>query len=178
MKYSLGFTLHELLCVVAITSIIMSIGVPSLHNFMSSFRAKNLYHEMFTIIQYTRAKSILLYEDIILCPSKDNRTCINDWQLPLILFIDQNKNKIRDENEIIDRHIHLLKHGEKLIWRASGTSRYLRFHTNGLTSSQNGSFIICPRTKNVDDIYKIVLFYSGRARTATKKEIKKSDCQW
>ena len=178
MKYPLGFTLHELLCVVAITSILMSAGIPSLQTFVSSFRAKNLYYDIFTLIQYTRAKSIILYEDVILCPSKDHRTCINNWQLPLILFIDKNKNKIRDEHETIDRNINLLMNGEKFIWRASGTSRYLRFHTNGLTSSQNGSFIICPSTKDVNHIHKIVLYYSGRARKATKKEIKKNDCQW
>jgi Tfp pilus assembly protein FimT len=93
-----------------------------------------------------------------------------------MIFIDINKNKRRDESEVIDRKVYLSQNGEKLIWRASGTSRYLRFHTNGLTHSQNGSFIICPRNQNIEDTYKIVLYFSGRARTATKEEITSKDC--
>jgi type IV fimbrial biogenesis protein FimT len=177
MKSSTGFTLHESLCVITITAILSTTAVPALQSLISSSRSKQLYYKIFTLIQYVRTKSILLYEDVILCPSTNDKDCVNDWQLPLILFIDQNKNKIRDNNEIIDRKVHLLKKGERFIWRASGTSRYLRFHTNGLTTSQNGSFIICPSSNKPSDIYKIVLYYSGRARTATPQEINPKECQ-
>ncbi len=177
MKKSSGFTLHELLCVIAIIAMLTTTALPALQSFISASRSKQLYYTIFTTIQYIRTKSILLYEDIILCPSKDDKECINNWQLPLILFVDLNKNKIRDSNEIIDRKINLLKKGERFIWKASGTSRYLRFHTNGITTSQNGSFIICPQNKKIGDTYKIVLYYSGRARTATAKEIKTKDCK-
>lgn len=176
MKSS-GFTLPELLCVITITVILTTTAIPALQAFISSSRAKNLYHNVFTLIQYVRTKSIILYEDVILCPTTNDKDCVNNWQLPLILFVDQNKNKIRDKNEVIDRKIRLLKKGEKFIWRASGSSRYLRFHTNGLTSSQNGSFLICPSNNKPSDIYKIVLYYSGRARTATPQEIKPRECQ-
>lgn len=176
MKKSLGLTLHELLCVVAITSILATIAVPALSAFNQQSRANHLYNYVFTLIQYIRSQSAFLYEDVILCPTTDEFNCVNDWQQPLMLFVDNNKNRRRDESEPIDRKIDLLNEGEKFIWKASGTSRYMRFHTNGLTSSQNGSFTICPNNQNVGHIRKIVLFYTGRARKAESEEIKLSDC--
>lgn len=176
MKKTLGLTLPELLCAVSIISILSTVAAPYLSELHQQSRSNHLYQHIFTLIQYIRSQSAFLYEDIILCPTVDELNCINDWQQPLMVFIDNNKNRRRDYNEAIDRKIDLLKEGEKFIWKASGTSRYMRFHTNGLTSSQNGSFTICPKISNVTNIRKIVLFYTGRARRAEKEEIKSSDC--
>lgn len=171
-----GYTLLELLFTLVVIFILTSIAIPSFTSLIESSRSRHLYNTVFTLIQYVRGRSIFLYEDVIICPTKDDINCINNWQLPLIIFIDLNKNKKRDFNEPIDQKINLLKKDERFIWRASGTSRYLRFHTNGLTSSQNGSFTICPRNNKTENIRKIILYYTGRARRAERQNITKEDC--
>jgi type IV fimbrial biogenesis protein FimT len=171
-----GFTLCELLCTLSIIAILTSVGLPSLSNLLDSLRLQDLYNQLFTLIQYSRSRAAFLVEDVILCPSADNRTCSNEWQLPLIIFVDKNKNKIRDGKEVIDQVAHLLKRNETLTWRASGTSRYLRYISDGSTASQNGSFRLCPANKRIANIKKIIIYRSGRARKAAKAEITTKDC--
>lgn len=173
-----GFTLLELLYTLAIVFILTSIAIPNFTALIESSRSRHLYNNIFTLIQYMRSKSVFLHSDVIMCPSSDEVNCVNNWQLPLIIFIDINKNKIRDQNEPIDRKIDLLKNGETFIWKASGTSRYLRFHSNGLTSSQNGTFTICPKKENLNNVHKIILFYSGRARKGLEHERTKNSCKY
>ncbi len=177
MKKYLGFTLIELLFTLSIVIILISVGSPTLLSLKDAARSRHLYHSVFTLIQYARSQSVVLYKDVIICPSNDDTHCVNNWQLPLILFIDDNRNKRRDVGEKIERKVQLLKSSDRFIWRASATSRYLRFHIGGLTSSQNGTFIICPSSGQTWHIQKIILFYTGRARKAQKKEIKASDCR-
>ncbi|MFT5419519.1 MAG: type IV fimbrial biogenesis protein FimT [Candidatus Endobugula sp.] len=176
MKTLKGFTLCELLCTLSIVAILTSVGIPSLSNLLDSIRSQDLYHQLFTLIQYSRSRAAFLAADVILCPSTNNKNCINNWQLPLIIFVDKNSNKIRDEDEVIDYTVDFLKKEETLTWRASGTSRYLRYISDGSTASQNGSFRLCPSNKKLENIKKIIIYRSGRARKALKKEITGEDC--
>jgi type IV fimbrial biogenesis protein FimT len=171
-----GFTLCELLCALSIIAILTSLGTPSLSYLLDRVRSQVVYNQLFTLIQYSRSRAVFLVEDVILCPSIDNETCVNDWQLPLIIFVDKNKNKIRDGNEVIDQIASLLRRDETLTWRASGTSRYLRYISEGSTASQNGSFRLCPASRKRDHIKKIIIYRSGRARSASKAEITIADC--
>jgi type IV fimbrial biogenesis protein FimT len=173
-----GFSLIEVLCVLCITSILITAGTPAFSNIIKGNRSRNLSNQLFRIIQYTRSKAAFLREDVILCPSDDSTTCINNWNIPLIVFVDLNRNKKRDADEKIDQTTHLNKANSSinLTWRASGTSRYLRFISDGSTASQNGSFRICPKDGELAYIKKIILYRSGRAREALKKEITEKDC--
>jgi type IV fimbrial biogenesis protein FimT len=178
MKPSKGFTFIELVCTTAIATILFSISAPNLTALLESSRSQNLYDHLFTLIQYSRSKAAFLSEDVILCPSFDEKNCINDWQQPLIIFADVNQNRQRDFNEKIDKKVTLIntKANIKLTWRASGSSRYLRYVSDGSTGSQNGSFRICPTSKTLANIKKIIIFRSGRAREAKRKEIRAGDC--
>jgi hypothetical protein len=93
-----------------------------------------------------------------------------------MIFIDRNNNKRRDKEEIIDRIEHIAQINYLIRWRASGTSRYLRYVSDGSTLYQNGTFTLCPTKNNIDHIQKIIIYRSGRARQGQKSEIKRDDC--
>jgi type IV fimbrial biogenesis protein FimT len=171
-----GFTLVELLFVLAISSILYSVAIPSFQSLIASTQRYTLNQKLFTLIQYTRSKAAFQAQNVILCPSKDQENCINDWQQPLIIFTDMNNNKRRDEEEVIDRIENIALQDYHIRWRASGSSRYLRYISDGSTSYQNGTFTLCPTIKNVEHIQKIIVYFSGRARAGGKHEIKKKDC--
>ncbi len=171
-----GFTLYELLITLFIASILATIGTPYLSSAIKLSHAQNTYYRLFNLIQYTRERAAFLHEDTLMCPSKNQEICINDWSLPIMVFVDNNRNKKRDKNEPIERIEILINEEQTLTWRASGTSRYLRFVSDGSTSAQNGSFRICPRDKNIDYARKIIIYMSGRARSATKQELSDQDC--
>lgn len=169
-----GFTLLELLITIAVLSIITSIAAPALRNLLLEVKAQTLYREIFTLIQYTRSTAATHTQTTILCPSLDQENCINDWSAPLIIFIDDNNNKQRDTEEEIKRHSQLFAHNAKFVWRAFGSSRYIRFIADGSTEHQSGNFSLC--LNNGLHIQQIKLYKTGRARKSRKDEIKKEYC--
>ena len=171
-----GFTLLELLCTLTIISILYSVAIPSFQSFIASTQRDVLNQRLFTLIQYTRSKAAFQATNVILCPSTNQTDCINDWQQPLMIFSDQNDNKRRDDAEIIDRIENIAQKNYPIRWRASGTSRYLRYVSDGSTVYQNGTFTLCPAMDNIEHISKIIVYRSGRARRGRKHEIKGSDC--
>jgi type IV fimbrial biogenesis protein FimT len=171
-----GFTLLELLSVLAITSILCSVAAPSFQAFITSAQRYTVNQKLFTLIQYTRSQAAFQAKNVILCPSLNQKDCINDWQQPLMIFADINNNRRRDKEEVIDRIENIALQNYRIRWRASGTSRYLRYVSNGTTLSQNGTFTLCPTINNVEHIQKIIVYLSGRARQGVRREIKASDC--
>jgi len=172
-----GFTLIELMSVLAITSILYSVAIPSFQSLIASHQLYTLNQRLFTLIQYTRSKAAFQAKNTILCPSEDQENCVNDWQLPLMIFIDLNNNKKRDEEEVIDRIKAIAQANYRIQWRASGSSRYLRYVSDGSTVYQNGTFTLCPTVNDIRYIQKIIIFRSGRARQGRKHEIKLTDCE-
>ena len=169
MYTSKGFTLYELLATISIILILTSTAVPALQQLYLSIRAQNLYREIFVLIQYTRSTAAFHSTSVILCPSQNEEHCSSNWQHPLIIFIDGNNNKKRDSNEAIERHADLLNPGEKFVWRAFGSSRYIRFIADGSTEYQSGNFSVCLSNTSIE---QIKLYKTGRARKALPSEIK------
>jgi len=172
-----GFTLYELLITMAIVVIITSIGIPNFSSLIKSSRSDNLYHNIFTLIQYTRSKAAFFASDVILCPTENKKSCHKNWSYPLMIFIDKNGNKERDQQETIDKMVTLLRKDEKVIWKAFGSTRYIRFVSDGSTEYQSGNLTICPANNDVKYIQKIILYKSGRARKANNQEIKPEVCR-
>ncbi|EGG95514.1 Type IV fimbrial biogenesis protein FimT [gamma proteobacterium IMCC1989] len=172
-----GFTLLELLCTLTIISILHSVAIPSFQSIIASTQRDALKQKLFTLIQYTRSKAAFQATTVILCPSTNQIDCINDWQQPLMIFSDTNDNKRRDNAEIIDRIEDIAQKNYQIRWRASGTSRYLRYVSDGSTVYQNGTFTLCPTIDNIKYISKLIIYRSGRARLGRKHEIKKTDCK-
>jgi len=176
LKKNDAFTLIELLTTLSILAIILSISIPSLSQSISASRVNSLYRHIFTLIQYTRSTAVTLQQDVIFCPTEDEQNCINNWSKPLIIFIDKNRNKVKDNDETIHKKINLLNPGEKFRWTAFGTSKYIRYISDGSTEYQNGNFTICLKKMKKWYTRQIKIYKSGRARRSHKKEIDSKYC--
>lgn len=92
-----GFTLIELTIVIAIVFTIGHFTIDAIGSTKHWLEPKRL----FSAIQAVRNLAVSNRQFAVLCPSADNYNCTTDWQLPLIMFIDLNDNKLRDTNEQI-----------------------------------------------------------------------------
>jgi type IV fimbrial biogenesis protein FimT len=98
-----GFTLTELMVVVAIVAILLSIGVPSFRYITNSYRMSAEVNSLLGDLQYARAEAIKEGEPVVVCSSTTGTACSGstNWQNGWIVFQDLNNNGQVDGNERI-----------------------------------------------------------------------------
>ncbi len=90
MKGQNGFTLTEVLVVVAIVAILLSIGVPSYRYITTSYRMSAEINALVGDLMYARAEAIKEGQPVAVCVSTDGLTCsgATTWQSGWIVFPD------------------------------------------------------------------------------------------
>lgn len=143
-----GFTLIEILIVVAIIAILATVGIPYMSNVLARLEARKVESIINTLTTHSKQQSYLHHQRISLCGSQDGSSCNpNRWSKSIIVFHDnQNKNRVRDTNERILQTINLeLKYGT-LTWSGAGRSvvNNPTFQPDsGLPRGSNGTFRYC-----------------------------------
>ncbi len=170
MRIRYGFTLIELLFSIAILVIIFSLVVPAIDNLRLFSQSAAATQELMAILNFSRQQSVTRKVSVAICPTRNKVACGNDWLDPLIIFHDDNGNGLRDTGESLLRYSDILNPGEKLVWRSSGSRRYIRYKFRGETRNQNGRLSYC--SKNNQIITQIIIYHTGRARVASKTEVK------
>ena len=91
-KTQRGFTLTEMLVVIAIVAILTTIGVPSYRYISNSYRMTGEVNALLGDAQFARSEAIKEGQQVILCASTDGVTCANvtTWQVGWIVCIDPN----------------------------------------------------------------------------------------
>lgn len=100
-----GFTLLEVMVVVAIALTLTVIAVPSFQATMTRNRIAGQVSDFFTALQFTRTEAIKQGSSVSMCASRDqlkcNTTNANAWQDGYIVFTDINNNGAIDSGDVI-----------------------------------------------------------------------------
>ena len=164
-KSGTGFSLYELLVTVAVTAVVLSVGVPSLGILVARNRQQVEINALFHAIYAARKESITKRRVVSLCPSTDGATCRPglDWSSGWILFV----NDDRDSPPRIDP-------GEAVLqYHRSDESIRLRANRKGFTSrgtwlrTTNGTIVACDIGERVAP-KALVISYTGRPRVALR----------
>ncbi len=170
-----GFTLLNLLVSLAILCILAASAIPSLQALLNNNKATNIYNQLFTLVQFTRIQAVNYHSQVILCPTNNQLDCINDWKHDLMIFVDNDNDKIRSEDEQLLRVETLIENpghdnNETIKWHASGSLRYLRFKADGSTANQNGRLTYCLIKSGNVYAKQLIIYRTGRARKASQEE--------
>jgi type IV fimbrial biogenesis protein FimT len=165
-RISLGFTLLNLLVTLSVSSILATFGIPTLSELISNSQVNSTYQRLFTLIQYARTESVSYSSQVLICPTENKIDCVDNWNLPLMVFVDLNYDEVRNDEEMILRETKRLTGEEHLDWRTSGSRRYLRFKYDGTTRNQNGRLSYCLRKGERIYAQQIIMTMAGRARRA------------
>jgi type IV fimbrial biogenesis protein FimT len=102
---SSGFTMIELVVVIAVVGILMAIGVPSFKYVTTANRISAEVNGLLGDMQFARAEAIKEGHPVVVCVSTDFLTCnnTNTWQSGWIICSDANNDGTCDNNDPIFR---------------------------------------------------------------------------
>ncbi|VAW84894.1 hypothetical protein MNBD_GAMMA17-1261 [hydrothermal vent metagenome] len=161
-----GFTLIELVIILAIFSILFHLATPTFQNIAANSRMTTQINTMVTSFNYARSEAIKRHHNTVICPNDDGHCARQPhWHNGWLIFIDENFNReLEQEEEVI--YVEAAKKNIEII-----SSRYRKrvvFRSKGYSYGSNASFIFCDQRGSVN-ARAIVLSNSGRARIADKK---------
>jgi type IV fimbrial biogenesis protein FimT len=142
---SAGFTMTELVTVMAIVAILAGIGIPSFKYVTTSNRISSEINGLLGDMQFARSESIKQGLPVTVCSSTDGANCNggNTWQVGWIVFLDSNPagtTGTRDAGEAILRTQNGFKSTDTLVPAAGNLSR-VTFNRLGYGATGNAGTV-------------------------------------
>lgn len=162
-----GFSLVEVLTVIAITCIGLGIGVPSYQGFAERQRASSAMHLLTAHMASARITAITYRIPTVVCPSDRAGGCRRDgdWSKGWLMFFDADGNRQPDAREDILRDENAPIHPSLRILSSRGRPQ-LRYLPDGRSAGSNLSVRLCRE----DTLLGIVVVNNvGRIRTETAR---------
>jgi type IV fimbrial biogenesis protein FimT len=162
-RRSRGFSLPELLIVLAVSAILLGSALPGLQDLRTRTRARSAMMELRVLLEQARQAAITRSVDVTLCATNDGVYCTTQWHgAPVYVFIDQNRNRQWDgTDERLART--QLSTQDRIVWRGSGGRAYLRFDATGGVRDF-GTFTYCPTPADPRHVRQVSVSFSGRPR--------------
>ena len=185
MKKSLGYSLIELMSMLAVVSILVSVGLPMMNVFFDSNRMITNTNDLVAGLNIARSEAIKQQIRITLCQSADTASCTGSgqWEDGWIVFQDPNGNATVDGGERILR-LNAGVDGGQVTIRSNDVSNLIAnsvsFTSRGLPkalngAAQTGTFRICDKRGlkvNADGISTVArgvnLSPSGKVRSTNQ----------
>lgn len=165
-----GFTLIELMMVIAVMVVLVPISVSSLAEITDSIKLTSASNSLLSHILYARTEAIKRNNRVVLCKSTDGVACAaaGGWEQGWILFHDANNNGAREEPETLVHHEAALSGNLKFTGNLN-VARYLSFAPSGATrlvggGFQAGTLTLCRESAEAGEGRQIILNAVGRPR--------------
>jgi type IV fimbrial biogenesis protein FimT len=166
----LGYSMAELLVVLALAAILMSLAVPSMTSMLNSQKAKSMGTSFLASLNLARNEAIKRNARVVMCKSADSTGCVTSggWEQGWIVFHDVNNNALLNTGE----DLILTQGAVAQNLRLTGNSQVANYVSYGASGSakmvsgafQSGTLTLCFEPPSVPDIKKIILSATGRAR--------------
>lgn len=156
-----GFTLIEQIITLAIAAILTSLAIPSMHALLRHHQANTATQAVSHALHATRMLSIERQRRMLLCPSRDDRSCSGDstWDEGWLIGIDRNDDGQPDATPLVT---HPPLDGVSI--RASRGRYRVYYHPNGSAPGSNLTLRICPVGHRTGKVSAVVVSNSGRIR--------------
>lgn len=173
-----GFTLLELMVVLAIAGVLFAVGIPAMGNFIRNSRITGAANDVMAALHFARSEAIKRRLPVTLCTSTDLATCANSAFLTgWVAFVDTNQSGQVDAGEVV-----LLQHeamNPQITARSSVTPFRVTYLLNGFALNPNAArLVLCDQRGNVatggelSSARGILISVTGRAGvTRDKNEV-------
>lgn len=157
-----GVTLIELLLVLAIMAISLGFAVPGANQLYQSNSKSKLVNTYFGAFALTRSHAANTKKVAAICPLGKDNACIDDWNRPVSIFPDADRNGKPDNGEIW-RVISKGSDRFQVYSRTAGSGSF-HFSPDGIIHGAPGSLVICPEDTSTGHMTYIAVSRGGRAR--------------
>jgi len=166
-----GFTLIEMVAVLAIIAIMVSMMMPSVAKLYARNEATTSINWIITAVNFTRHAAISFRTTATLCPKNpDHFKCGGQWHEDLMIFADRNEDGKFNQEDYLIHQISSQKVTGTFRWRSFRNRQYLQLTRFGYTNYQNGNFVYCPGARNSKLARQIVINVQGRARMVNTRD--------
>lgn len=159
---SRGFTLTELLIVLAIAGILAAIGAPAMGNLMSRVHQDSAEAAIADSLRRARTTAVMHNNRVLVCPSRDGRRCNkgDDWQHGWLVADDADHDGQPDSRTQALAVIGAMPGGTRII--TSVGRGQLTFQPSGSAGGSNVNFTVCHAHDRSGK--SVVVANSGRVR--------------
>ena len=88
MKKNSGFTLLELIIVMALVAVVMTFAIPAMQTFTQNDRLTSNINLFIGHLAYARSEAVTRSQQIVVCASNDGVSCSGGWTDGWIIFVD------------------------------------------------------------------------------------------
>ena len=169
----LGFTLVELLIVLAVFGVLVSYAAPSLSIVIRSVRLTAAANAYLSSMLLARSEAIKRSGRVVLCKTADGMSCSasGGWEQGWIVFHDSNNSGDHDPGELVIERMGPLSAGVRLSGN-SPVANYVSFSATGGTKLVGGGFqagtlTLCNESTASGNGRQIILNAVGRPRLHT-----------
>jgi type IV fimbrial biogenesis protein FimT len=169
-RHSRGFTLYELLVVLAIASVLLVLAAPAFRSIGNSMKLSAMSNALVAHLQLARSEAIKRNGRVVMCKSPDGVQCTSagGWERGWIVFQDTNNNGNLDEGEQIIQRIEAMPEG----WHMAGNqsvAKYVSYMPTGETEMTTGAFqagviTVCQQSTDKTEARQVVINAVGRPR--------------
>lgn len=164
-----GFTLLELLVVVAMVAVLAALGLPAMGRIVDSARLTMFANDFLSSMYLARSEAIKYRGRSTLCKSRNGTSCAatGGWEQGWIVFRDANNDGNVDPGEHVIHYTQALPSGFRLTGNQNIAS-YISFAPTGRTRMVSGAFqagtlTLCKQAAELA-ARQIVINNAGRAR--------------
>lgn len=165
-----GFTLIELMVVLAVMTVLLALTIPAMTEVMASVELATFSNSFLSNLYLTRSEAIKRNARVVLCKSATGLSCATDgnWEQGWIVFHDVNNNATLDLGEVIIQREQALPPNLRLVGNIH-VARYVsysHFGTTKLTSGafQAGTLTLCRQSLSSGEARHIIISSTGRPR--------------
>lgn len=144
-----GFTLFELVIIVAVAAILAGVAIPSYLTLTKNYRMAAQVNDLVTDLHTARNEAIRRSTTVTLCPSSNDKTCDTgssvDWASGWIMFVDVDASGARQTPasgyEALLR-VHASLHKNTTLDGGNNFPNHISYTAIGF-SNNNGKFVFC-----------------------------------
>lgn len=165
-----GYTLLELLVTLSIIAILSAIAVPSFDGVMNKTKQSSELNGFLSELHLARSEAIKRSRQIVVCPSNNGSDCgaDNTWSLGRIMFIDNNRNNTRDNNDEILRITDAIETGLS-IQASANISTNIRYRSDGM-AAEVGELTVCDK-RGSSSAQAIIINATGRPQISESNTV-------